>query len=86
MFVKVMRLNLEVENKAILCENYEKQMQRVQEQLLREIEDKDFAIDRLKSDIIKLEVMICYMEIGRGGRLRVCHDGVVLFSGYRRPF
>ena len=56
--VQVARLNSEVESKAILCESYEKQMQRVQEQLLREIEDKDFTIDRLKSDITKLEVII----------------------------
>ena len=57
--VQVMRLHSELENKAILCESYEKQMQRVQEQLLKEIEEKDFQIDGLKSDRTKLEVITC---------------------------
>ena len=64
--VQVVRLNLEVESKATLCESYEKQMQRVQEQLLRDIEDKDFTIERLKSDITKLEVIISRRKLGCG--------------------
>lgn len=51
-----MRLNLEVKNKTELCQSYEKQMQRVQEQLLREIEEKDLVIERQKLDFTRLEV------------------------------
>ena len=54
---QVVRLSSKVEDKTSLCESYEKQMQRVQEQLLRDIEDKDFKIDKLKSDLAKLEVI-----------------------------
>ena len=39
-----------------ICEGYEKQLLRVQEQMVAEMDDREFQIDKLKAELEKYKV------------------------------
>ena len=49
-----------------MCANYEKQLPRVQEQMMKDLNEKEVTIDKLKAENDKFKV--------RAGRDFDCHD------------
>ena len=56
LFLKVSEQHHELQNKTATCEIYEKQLERVQHQLMNELEDKDTEIFKMREEVKKVQV------------------------------
>ena len=53
---KVSEQHHELQNKTAACDIYEKQLERVQHQLMTELEDKDTEIFKMREEVKKVQV------------------------------
>lgn len=56
LFLKVSEQHHELQNKIAACDIYEKQLERVQHQLMTELEDKDTEIFKMREEVKKVQV------------------------------
>ena len=63
LFPQLLKVRSELKRQSDICANYERQLPRVQEQLMKDLTDKEAIIDKIKADNEKLEVLIlCYFD------------------------